>query len=424
VFHDEAFLGRAVSADLAGETVPLREIIRACNRRRRELRAVLRDRQQAVDNQAGRNHGGAGRLDLSHGDRKCKSALPDQASSARPQAISQRIMRAGQGSSTPWSIAALPNFAMPAAATSISASAMGRPASAKRSRPSATAGRPNSEKLTLGAMTLQCRLRSTLSSIRPSWSIHRAGSKMISAVRARSSHKSSGGQSGGKRQRGWHRLVNATSSTSKRHFILTTGCSEPIRKLRPSSAQIARKYAEKESRVGDPTTLFVIDEADRLRMASLEQVRAIFDAQEIGLILIGMPGLEKRPARYAQFYSRIGFVHEFRPLGTPEIRQLLERQWGAGGCEAPADAVGLGHGCAHYPRHWRQHPAAEPLADSDPTDSRNQQPSGSHQSCGGSGAREPRDRTGLKVAKMVRFATSRGAALKHGSMDILLVLLC
>jgi putative transposase len=49
VFHDEGFLCRAVSADLAGETVPLREIIRARNRRRRELRAVLKDRQQAVE---------------------------------------------------------------------------------------------------------------------------------------------------------------------------------------------------------------------------------------------------------------------------------------------------------------------------------------------------------------------------------------
>jgi putative transposase len=49
VFHDEGFLCRAVSADLAGAAVPLREIIRARNRRRRELRTVLKDRQQAVE---------------------------------------------------------------------------------------------------------------------------------------------------------------------------------------------------------------------------------------------------------------------------------------------------------------------------------------------------------------------------------------
>jgi hypothetical protein len=28
-------------------------------------------------------------------------------------------------------------------------------------------------------------------------------------------------------------------------------------------------------------------------------------------------------ARYAQLYSRIGFVHEFRPLGATEARSLL-----------------------------------------------------------------------------------------------------
>ena len=77
--------------------------------------------------------------------------------------------------------------------------------------------------------------------------------------------------------------------------------------------------------VPDPTALLVIDEADRLKIAGLEQTRSIFDQGGVGMILIGMPGIEKRLARYPQFYSRIGFVHEFRPLSTSEIRQLLER---------------------------------------------------------------------------------------------------
>ena len=85
----------------------------------------------------------------------------------------------------------------------------------------------------------------------------------------------------------------------------------------------------------DPTALLVIDEADRLKMAGLEQVRSIFDHGGIGLVLIGMPGIEKRLARYPQFYSRIGFVHEFRALGAGQIRQLLEQGWVPPGVSLP-----------------------------------------------------------------------------------------
>jgi DNA transposition AAA+ family ATPase len=85
----------------------------------------------------------------------------------------------------------------------------------------------------------------------------------------------------------------------------------------------------------DPTGLLIIDEADRLRMAGLEQVRNMFDHGGIGLVLIGMPGIEKRLARYPQFYSRIGFVHEFRPLAAKEVGQLLERRWAPPGVHLP-----------------------------------------------------------------------------------------
>ena len=86
----------------------------------------------------------------------------------------------------------------------------------------------------------------------------------------------------------------------------------------------------------DPTALLVIDEADRLRMAGLEQVRSIFDHGGVGLVLIGMPGIEKRLARFPQFYSRIGFVHEFRPLAATEIRQLLsDQRWTPPGVRLP-----------------------------------------------------------------------------------------
>ena len=43
IFHDQRFLCRAICAELAGETIALRDIMRTRNRRRRDLRQTLQD---------------------------------------------------------------------------------------------------------------------------------------------------------------------------------------------------------------------------------------------------------------------------------------------------------------------------------------------------------------------------------------------
>jgi hypothetical protein len=95
----------------------------------------------------------------------------------------------------------------------------------------------------------------------------------------------------------------------------------------PTHEEVSRKFQELRRQIPDPTDLILIDEADRLKMASLEAARSVFDRGGIGLILIGMPGIEKRMARYPQLYSRIGFVHEFQPLDNLEVHQLLAQGW-------------------------------------------------------------------------------------------------
>ncbi len=73
--------------------------------------------------------------------------------------------------------------------------------------------------------------------------------------------------------------------------------------------------------------LIIVDEAERLKMGGIELFREIYDRGDIGLIFIGMPGLEKKLSRYPQLYSRIGFAHHYRSLSHKEMRFLLSTYW-------------------------------------------------------------------------------------------------
>ena len=94
-------------------------------------------------------------------------------------------------------------------------------------------------------------------------------------------------------------------------------------------------------RLAIPTRLILIDEADRLRVSSLEQVRAHYDTGGVGVVLIGMPGIEKRLARYPHYIHGLGLSINF---GLWALISSLACSNDTGSCRGTASGVWAGCG--------------------------------------------------------------------------------
>lgn len=108
---------------------------------------------------------------------------------------------------------------------------------------------------------------------------------------------------------------------------------ENIESMRVQLGRFVEELLPKEKRtlmardIPNYCHLIIVDETERLKMGEIDQFREIYDHGDIGLIFIGMPGLEKKLSRYPQLYSRVGFAHNYRTLSQAEMRFLLETYW-------------------------------------------------------------------------------------------------
>ncbi len=72
--------------------------------------------------------------------------------------------------------------------------------------------------------------------------------------------------------------------------------------------------------------LLIIDEADKLKFQPLELLRDLYDRASLSIVLMGMPGIDRRLKRYGQLHSRVHLAYEFLPITADETRLFISRK--------------------------------------------------------------------------------------------------
>lgn len=80
-------------------------------------------------------------------------------------------------------------------------------------------------------------------------------------------------------------------------------------------------------RLADVGVYLIIDEADRLSLRHADLIRAIADACERPICLVGTPSLERILSMHAPIAQRVGFRYEVPPASLEDLEQALRPQF-------------------------------------------------------------------------------------------------